>query len=281
MDTYTLVYRPTDRILDELQEMGDVSTTWNTNNDTEYLFTIGYETAKEIMMGGDKHDVIQNELQRHYPDRSVVSFVNAPQNDDKEAIQTGKSLNEKITFSDFIPNHDGLTDVLRDASPGGDARKYCSFKQYRRFAIRFDHRRSSDVLITGFEPLRRQHVEQLVELGYMNDEMPRETPRRYPRTGQMLEWADRVQEEWGLECGFVGDFTVTTDGEVKIGFDGFTIHNADKQVKQWCDEHWGDPKQIESTKNNVSHPFMYPSEHNFYTADETIYPDPVIRLWWD
>ena len=278
MNYLVIAYQPTAAILNVLEEHGESLATWDVENGEEHVYELTDSGKEALTSPGETRDEIYTEMVSHQPTVSVVSVLNGRKEQRRHAVQTDTPVDERHYFNDLLPDHESVADVLTTASPGGDARKYCVFTKFERFSLRFDCRRPYKTLITGLQPLNKKCVTDLIDGGYIDPSHADRQLRVYPDSEQLLEWADRVDEKWGLDCGFVGDVTVR-NGEVTVGFDGFTIHGVDETVKEWCDERWGDPDSAEST--DVTKPFMRPDEYGLYSREDSVVSEPVIRMWWD
>lgn len=177
---------------------------------------------------------------------------------------------KRMFFEDLRPDSP-VHDIVKRETPGGDIRKYTN-DIYGGVDITISCKlfRTLDKQITGFEPLSMESAEELIDLGICHEDW--DETHRYPSAGRILRWADIVDDEFGLDCGGMGNLHFGSD-EVDGGFNGFVIYEADEEVKEWAEEQWS---------SDPDDPFMRPSEFDFYDcSDYGISADSVLRMWWD
>lgn len=271
---YLHAYRAPDEVLDRLSDHGDRFATWETDDGTEVVF----DMDDLLHNKQDLRSWLSEKTHKEYLDMVVTP---SRPSEVSEWIRTDKTVTDYLTVYDLVPEaHHDVADLIAEESPGGDIRKYTSSLYGPLFSFSFGLAKSRKVTITGMEPFTMETVEQLLDLGVAHEGMYRDEQPRYPPAERLLEWADRVDDAWGLECGALGEIHFETGESVSAGFDGFVIYDADEDVKEWCDERW-DAVDSWSNRDQLEFPFMYPDEYDLRTDDEEWVTQTAIRMWWD
>lgn len=276
---YALMYRPEPELVDWFEPFATNvrEHTWG-NGDVELMFELpsslyGIEKESEEF---DRNE-IEELLHTEYTDTVISCFTDA---EASEWIDLSEhSITDFFTVHDlFSEEFTDIADVIARESPGGDIRKYAN-TLYGGCPYSFDigTMRSSKMQITGFDPFSMKSIEEMLEMGYLESGMFRDTEIRYPSAERVLEWSRRVDDRWGLDCAGIGAIHCQwgyDSSEVQAGLDGFVIYDADEEVKKWADAKWG--------IDNPQFPFMRPDEFDLRMVENVDYVDRSrIRMWWD
>lgn len=274
---YILAYRPDEPILNKLCDKGDLIVSWDYENSyEEYLFRL----PESLLSDKDFNDWLSEKLYSENLGTVINSFG---KNTVERFNNLGFELEDNIRISDLIDDGE-ICELIEKESFGGDIRKYINtlYGGVSRFSIDFSLFRSRNINITGFEPISIESVRKCVDIGLCDGGMKKNMKPSYPTGGRILEWAERVNDEWGLECGAMGSFHASgvDRRDIDINFDGFVIYDANKEVKKWCDDRWADVESW-SDRGDLEFPYMYPSEYNIRFRDKHNIPRTSIRMWWD
>lgn len=270
MTAQLLAYNPNDVFTDYITDVATPFASW----DDETLYDLTFDPYDNRELDRVFRDWISETthetslIARRQNFESFVELLDDP---------SEFNIREDRVFFEDLRYGDSVSDIVKRESPGGDIRKYINTTYGSTFAIDFSMFRSLAVQITGFEPMTMGSVEELITRNICEEEW--DNPQ-YPPAGRILDWADLVNDEFGLECGGMGSLRFGAD-EIRGGFDGFVIYGADEEVKQWCDERW---RAVDSwsDRDQLEYPFMYPDEYELYDcSDFNLDADSVIRMWWD
>lgn len=277
--SYVLVYKPEPEITDYFNDISESvrEHQWK-DGTTELLF----ELPKTLLSIEDEHNSfnrnkIEELLHTDYTDTVVSSFTDAETSEWVDI--SNNDVTSFFSIYDLIPDQFAdIADIINRESPGGDIRKYANnLYGIYKFSFEIGTLRSRKLTITGFDPYSINSIEELVELGYMESGMYEGDDPRYPPAERVIEWADRVNNTWNLECGAIGSIHCDLGGsssDILSGLDGFVIYDADEDVKKWTDKNWN--------SSDPEYPFMYPDEYDFRKSSDFdhIHRDRI-RMWWD
>lgn len=274
---FLFVYRPSDTAVNRILENGQILKEWDKNT-TEH--EILFELDESLYTNRGLEEWLTHHT--HYVNQDMIVQETRP-DQTAEWVQSNKDVQDRLTIHDLVyTGQDEVADVISSMSPGGDIRKYLTAHSVsRRFSIEFRHLGTRDVAITGMEDISMDSVQKFLDLGICDDNMYEGKHPQYPPAPRILEWSDRVDDEWGLDCGAIGSISFPReDRDIVAGFDGFIIHGADQEVKDWCDERWAGVDSW-TNRDELGFPWMYPDEYNLqFTGNEYSF-ESIIRMWWD
>ena len=269
MTEYIFVYRPTKSILDKFKKKSiEIVDSRSFGSYNEYIFQLEYKFSNlDEFQSWLREELYTNAL------KTVVSNYNYTK---RGWISDTFEITDEVTIEDIIDDKP-VCDLIQDKTSGGDIRKYTSsfYGGVSRCSIDFKLYRSRDTQITGMEPIRMNQIQKLIDLDICSNHIKTDNPI-YPPAGNILEWSKKVNDKWGLECGALGSIHISGEDrlDIEMGFDGFVIYDADREVKNWCDKRW-------ARTNHENSVFMRPSEYTYRSKEDEMIPRSVIRMWWD
>lgn len=274
---FLFLYRPSDEAVDRVSRNGTIIEEWDEGTDNHELL---FELDESLYNNDNLRDWLSE--QTHKVNLDMVVQETRP-NQTAEWIQSDRTVRDRLTIHDLV--YDGqeeVADIISDISPGGDIRKYLTAHSLsRRFSIEFGLSRTRDITITGMDPLSMDGVQRFMDVGICDADVYKDQHPHYPSAQRILEWANRVDGAWGLECGAIGSISFPwKDRDIEAGFDGFCIFEADEEVKEWCDDRWS---AVDSWayREQLEYPWMYPDEYDLRFDTEEWCPHTAIRMWWD
>lgn len=271
MSDHVIAYNPDDEVIDRLLENGKLLAEWGENTDKELLF----ELHDSLFNKQELEDFLREQTRDRFD--TVISRINS-RSEVSEWVESDKTFEDRLYITDFLSEnkHTEVCNIIDTESLGGDIRKYMtSLYGGQKFSINFSLFRSRDISITSMEPMSMSCVKGLLDEGIANEGLYKGKNLYYPPAERIIKWSEIVNNEWGLECGSLGAVhNPYNSDEIEAGFTGFVIYDADKEVKNWCDERW-------DSSGDIEYPFMRPDEYDLRLESNEWTPRSAIRMWWD